>query len=118
MADERDEREADDVEIQHLGQHQFGGPMSPGQLRWYTFLRGVCIVVARTVFRASVRGKDNVPATGPFILCAVHRSNLDTPVVSLVTKRRLRYMGKASMWKSKAGAWFFTGAGGFPVKRG
>jgi 1-acyl-sn-glycerol-3-phosphate acyltransferase len=108
----------DDVEIQRLGQHQFGGEMSRGQLAWYKVLRGVCITIARTVFRASVRGAENVPKEGPFILCAVHRSYLDTPAVSLVTSRRLRYMGKASMWKSKFGAWFLTGAGGFPVKRG
>jgi 1-acyl-sn-glycerol-3-phosphate acyltransferase len=109
---------ADDVEIQRLEHHRFGGEMTPGQLRWYRVLRGVCIAVGRTYFRARVRGAENVPATGAFILAPVHRSNLDTPVVSLITSRRLRYMGKASMWKSRFGAWFFSGAGGFPVKRG
>ena len=29
----------------------------------------------------------------------VHRSNMDTPIVSVVTRRRLRYMGKDSLWK-------------------
>ena len=58
------------------------------------------------------------PRPGPFILSPIHRSNLDTPLVALVTRRRLRYMGKESLWKSKFGAWFLSGAGGFPVKRG
>ena len=74
--------------------------------------------VARSYFRAKVSASEHVPATGPFILAPVHRSNLDTPLVCLVTRRRLRYMGKESLWKSKFGAWFLSGAGGFPVKRG
>jgi 1-acyl-sn-glycerol-3-phosphate acyltransferase len=65
-----------------------------------------------------VTGLDNVPKQGAFILSPVHRSNLDTPFVARVTRRRLRYMGKESLWKTRFGAWFLTAAGGFPVKRG
>ena len=90
----------------------------PRQRIWYRFMRGVVIGVARTYFRASVIGAEHIPTTGPFILSPIHRSNLDTPFVALVTPRRLRYMGKESLWKGKFGAWFFTGGGGFPVKRG
>ncbi len=38
--------------------------------------------------------------------------------MALVTPRRLRYMGKESLWKGRFGAWFLTALGGFPVKRG
>jgi len=38
-------------------------------------------------------------------------------MISQVTKRRLRYMGKESLWKTRFGAWLFTTAGGFPVER-
>jgi 1-acyl-sn-glycerol-3-phosphate acyltransferase len=65
-----------------------------------------------------VIGKENVPAEGPFILAPVHRSNVDTPLAACVTKRRMRFMGKDSMWKYRWSAWFFTNAGGFPVRRG
>jgi 1-acyl-sn-glycerol-3-phosphate acyltransferase len=59
-----------------------------------------------------------VPRTGPFILAPVHRSNIDTPAVAAVTRRRLRYMGKDSLWKFRWSAWFFRNMGGFPVHRG
>jgi len=36
----------------------------------------------------------------------------------VITRRRLRYMGKESLWKNRFGAWFFTMARGFPVERG
>jgi 1-acyl-sn-glycerol-3-phosphate acyltransferase len=105
-------------EIVHLEGHEAGEQMTLGMRIWYRVLRAVVVTVARTYFRASVTGTENVPATGPFILAPIHRSNLDTPLVALVTKRRLRYMGKESLWKTKFGAWFFSGAGGFPVRRG
>ncbi len=105
-------------EIVHLEGHQLGEEMTLGMRIWYRTLRGVVIGVGRTYFRASVTGAEHVPKTGAFILAPIHRSYLDTPVVALVTRRRLRYMGKESMWKNKFGAWFFTGGGGFPVKRG
>jgi len=109
---------SDEVEVVHLAGHEFGEEMTLGMRIWYRVLRAVVVSVARTYFRATVTGLEHVPKTGPFILSPIHRSNLDTPLVALVTRRRLRYMGKESLWKTKFGAWFFSGAGGFPVMRG
>ena len=69
-------------------------------------------------WRVKVRGLKNIPADGPFILSPVHRSNIDTPLVSLMGTRVVRFMGKDSMWKYKLSDWFFTSMGGFPVHRG
>ncbi len=73
---------------------------------------------AAAYFRASVTGAEHVPKTGAFILSPIHRSNLDTPLVCLVTRRRLRYMGKESLWKSKFGAWFLSGGRRLPGQAG
>jgi 1-acyl-sn-glycerol-3-phosphate acyltransferase len=94
------------------------GRMSLPRRLMYGFFRTYTLVVGTIYLRLSVRGREHVPENGPFILSAVHRSNLDTPIVSVVTKRRLRYMGKDTMWKYKASAWFFDTMGGFPVHRG
>jgi 1-acyl-sn-glycerol-3-phosphate acyltransferase len=83
----------------------------------YLVLYAVCNAISFTYWRARATGRHNVPATGPVILSPVHRSNLDTPLVALATRRRLRFMGKESLWKRKASAWFFSAAGGFPVDR-
>ena len=66
----------------------------------------------------SVEGLENVPTTGPFVLAPVHRSNMDTPIASVVTRRRLRYMGKDSLWKKAFPRWLLSSLGGFPVTRG
>lgn len=98
--------------------HEFGERLGLGQRLFYKFMRGVVIAITRTYFRASVVGAEHIPTKGPFILSPIHRSNLDTPFIALATPRRLRYMGKESLWKGRFGAWFLTALGGFPVKRG
>ncbi len=98
--------------------HERGEDMTRSQGAMYRALWAFVQSVAYLYFRVRVVGKENVPRTGAFIVAPVHRSNLDTPLVSTITSRRLRYMGKESMWKKKFGAWFFTTAGGFPVERG
>src|SRR4051812_9103665 len=109
---------ADDIVIIHPEGHEFGEQLSLGQRIFYKFMRGVVIAITKTYFRARVVGAENLPKHGAFILSPIHRSNLDTPFVALATPRRLRYMGKESLWKGKFGAWFLTALGGFPVKRG
>jgi 1-acyl-sn-glycerol-3-phosphate acyltransferase len=85
---------------------------------WYDFVRGLIAWFCRLFWRTGIEGTEHVPRSGPFILAPVHRSNVDTPLVCAVTSRRLRYMGKDSMWKYGWSAWFFNSLGGFPVHRG
>lgn len=75
------------------------------------------VLFSRVYWRLEVHGRENVP-DGAFILSGVHRSNIDSPVVAAVTPRRLRYMGKHTMWKYSLPGRFFTAMGGFGVNRG
>lgn len=84
----------------------------------YHFVRAICSGASKLIWRVSLEGKDNVPKTGAFILSANHRSNVDTPLAATVTTRKLRFLGKDSMWKYGFTDWFFTNMGGFPVHRG
>jgi 1-acyl-sn-glycerol-3-phosphate acyltransferase len=84
----------------------------------YALARGVCVGFCRIWFRMSVEGLEHVPRSGAFVLAPVHRSNMDTPIVCVVTRRRLRYMGKDSLWKARFPRWFLSALGGFPVTRG
>jgi 1-acyl-sn-glycerol-3-phosphate acyltransferase len=83
----------------------------------YGTTRFAIVALATVLFRVKVVGKEHLPPSGACIVAPVHRSNLDTPILAFVTKRRLRFMGKDSLWKSKLG-WYFTALGGFPVVRG
>ncbi len=82
------------------------------RLLW-TLLLGLC----KALFRLRVEGRDNFPS-GPFILSPVHRSFIDTPIAALATSRRLRFMGKESLWQIRPLGALLSAVGGFPVQRG
>jgi 1-acyl-sn-glycerol-3-phosphate acyltransferase len=84
----------------------------------YAIVRGLFLGVAKLYFRLELRGTENVPPHGPFVLAPVHRSNLDFILVATVRRPRMRYMGKASIWKSTALGRFVSMLGAFPVHRG
>ena len=83
----------------------------------YWILWRVFYALILALFRLRVEGRKNLPE-GPFILSGVHRSFIDTPIIGMVTSRRLRFMGKESLWKSKPLGAFLSVMGGFPVERG
>ena len=88
----------------------------PGRL-FYRCFWVVVYVPIKLLFRLRVEGTENLP-DGPFILSAVHRSFVDTPIVGVITGKRLRFMGKESLWNSRLLGTFLTVMGGFPVERG
>ncbi len=87
------------------------------QRLWWLVARGLVAGFCRTFWRVTVVGKDNVPA-GPFVLAPVHRSYVDTMFCGCVTRRRLRFMSKDSLWKYGWSGRFVESLGGFPVHRG
>jgi 1-acyl-sn-glycerol-3-phosphate acyltransferase len=84
----------------------------------YQTVRFVVVSFCRTWCRMTVDGRDNIPTDGPFLLTPVHRSILDTPISSGVTRRRMRFMGADKYWKNKAFGRLLSTLGGFPVSRG
>jgi 1-acyl-sn-glycerol-3-phosphate acyltransferase len=84
----------------------------------YGVIRGAFALLAKPYFRLEIHGRAHVPAQGPFVLAPVHRSNLDFILVSALTRTRMRYMGKASIWKWSWGGKFVSMLGAFPVHRG
>lgn len=69
-------------------------------------------------WRVEVEGRELVPPDGAFVLAPVHRSNVDTLLCGCLTRRRLRFMGKDSLWRHPASAALLSSLGGFPVRRG
>ena len=84
----------------------------------YRVCRFVLTWAVRLYTRTSIDGRQHVPARGAFILCPVHRSNVDTPIAACVTTRRMRFMGKDSLWKWRWFGWIAYTLGAIPVRRG
>lgn len=88
------------------------------ELWFYAVIRGIVAGFCRLFWRVTVEGREHVPSSGAFVLSPVHRSNIDTPLAACVTRRRMRFMGKDSMWKIGWIGRIFTALGAFPVHRG
>ena len=87
--------------------------------RWlYRVCRSSIHVFARAYWRLSIDGTANLPPAGAYVVAPVHRSNIDTPLIGCITRRRLRFLGKDTLWKNRGSARFFSALGGFPVHRG
>ncbi|MDQ6784626.1 MAG: 1-acyl-sn-glycerol-3-phosphate acyltransferase [Actinomycetota bacterium] len=95
-----------------------GGSRGRAGLLWYGFARGVVEAVCRLVWRVQISGKENIPKTGGYVLAPVHRSIIDTLLCGCLTRRRLRFIGKDSVWRYAWAARFVTSLGGIPVHRG
>jgi 1-acyl-sn-glycerol-3-phosphate acyltransferase len=84
----------------------------------YRIIRALIAGFCRIFWRMSVEGDEHLPAEGSFVLAPVHRSNVDFAIASALTRRRMRFMGKDSLFKSKPFAAFISALGAYPVHRG
>ena len=103
--------------VERAAEPATAGP-SGAALVLYRVCRAAVVGVCRTYWRATYEGVEHVPPAGAFVLAPVHRSFIDFGLVAAVTTRRIRYMGKDSLWKVGWFGRFITALGAFPVRRG
>ncbi len=68
-------------------------------------------------YRVRMEGRDKLPKAGGYVLAPSHRSMMDIPFAAWLSRRPLRYMGKASLFRIPVAGWFFRRLGGFAVAR-
>jgi 1-acyl-sn-glycerol-3-phosphate acyltransferase len=68
-------------------------------------------------YRVRIEGREKLPSTGGYVLAPSHRSMMDIPFAAWLSRRPLRYMGKASLFRIPVAGWFFRRLGGFEVAR-
>lgn len=74
--------------------------------------------IAKLLFRYDITGLENLPESGGCVYASNHISFLDPVLWVVATKRRIRYMAKAELFKNRFLKWLFNKAGAFPVNRG
>jgi 1-acyl-sn-glycerol-3-phosphate acyltransferase len=85
------------------------------------FYRAVRFLIRTAVFwwvRTEVRGSEHLSLEGPVIIAPVHRSNLDAPLVAGAGTRRMRALGKQSLFMNPVSAWVCAALGAIPLRRG
>jgi 1-acyl-sn-glycerol-3-phosphate acyltransferase len=84
----------------------------------YHGVRGIGAGALRSVFRLEMIGAEHIPATGPVLLCANHRSNIDSFVLAAATPRHVRYLAKSEVWKSRVLGYLMDRGGMLKLRRG
>ena len=84
----------------------------------YRIVRAVLRGIARSVYHLRVEGTENIPPRGGVILAANHVSALDPFVIGVAVRRRVHYMAKEELFRSRALAYLLTQLQAFPVRRG
>ncbi len=88
----------------------------------YLIARFILRPLFRLIFRPTVTGRANVPATGPFIIASNHLSFIDSMAIPLSAPRRVGYLAKAEYFTGTGvQGWLtrtlFTALGALPVER-
>jgi glycerol-3-phosphate dehydrogenase (NAD(P)+) len=84
----------------------------------YWLVRAVLQPFFHIYFRLSRIGREHIPAEGPVIIAANHRSFLDPFVIATMARRPMYYVAKQELFSSRLQAWVLNALGAFPVNRG
>ena len=86
---------------------------------WFYY---VSRVIARILFiiltRWQVRGRENIPSQGPVLVVANHLNLADPPLLSVSLNRKVIFMAKEELFRSRFSSYFVGSFGAFPVHRG
>jgi 1-acyl-sn-glycerol-3-phosphate acyltransferase len=85
---------------------------------FYNVCRPVVKSVLFFLIRCRVKGKENIPSQGPLLVVSNHIHLVDPILISLVISRKVAFMAKEELFRSKFSAFFMRNFGAFPVRRG
>ena len=84
----------------------------------YWLARAVLQPFFHVWFRMSRIGREHIPAEGPVIFAANHRSFLDPFVIATLARRPIYFVAKRELFTRRPVAWLLASLGAFPIERG
>lgn len=84
----------------------------------YAFGQAILALYYYPVFRMKVVGRENVPKTGPVLLCCNHMVKRDPVTLGVSLWRQVFYMAKEELFQNKFLGGLLRNLGAFPVLRG
>ena len=84
----------------------------------YWIVRGILQPFFHLYFRVQRNGREHIPAKGPCIIAANHRSFLDPFVIGIMLRRPVYFVAKKELFANRLQAWFLNSLGAFPIDRG
>lgn len=87
-------------------------------MNFYQFAKGVVKGLLTPIYRFEAIGAENIPASGPVLICSNHIHNLDPISVGVTVKRDISFMAKEELFKVPVLKTVVKNLNAFPVKRG
>src|SRR3954468_2236644 len=84
----------------------------------YWIVRAVLQPFFHLYFRVQRTGREHIPAKGPCIIAANHRSFLDPFLIGIMLRRPIYFVAKKELFARRWQAWILNALGAFPVDRG
>jgi 1-acyl-sn-glycerol-3-phosphate acyltransferase len=83
----------------------------------YVASRFIVWVVFKVIWRLKIIGRENIPAQGPVIIAANHRSYADPPIVGISIERHVHFIAKKELFDFKPFGWLITRLNAHPLNR-
>jgi len=88
------------------------------RIMWIVYVRVISRTLLTMLTRRRVMGKENVPKQGPLLVVSNHLSFTDQFLISASLSRKLVFMAKVELFRSRLVRCTANGFGAFPVRRG
>lgn len=85
---------------------------------WFYYVaRAIVWILFNLLTHRQVIGRENVPSQGPLLVVANHLNLSDPPLLGISLGRKVIFMAKEGLFRSKLSSYFMRGFGAFPVNR-
>ena len=91
--------------------------LNPTKTLFYRFIAGVIRTLSVLIYRPTIVGQENIPYDGPVIIAPVHRSNVDFAFSLFISRRKIFFMAKDSLFRVPIVGPAVAALGAFPVNR-
>jgi 1-acyl-sn-glycerol-3-phosphate acyltransferase len=74
-------------------------------------------LLSRLIVRVKIRGSNNIPESGPFIIASNHISYYDPPLVGSFARREVNFMAKKELFKNRLFGALISHLNAHPINR-
>ncbi len=85
---------------------------------WLYYVGKVIARMLLLLTRWQVKGGENVPSQGPLLIIANHINFVDPPLLGVSLSRKVAFMAKEELFRSRLSSYLIRRLGAFPVRRG